>query len=218
VSTDDLDSDLISAAQAGEDYASAFLVSRFGPEVLGYCKSIAGDLSDVDCEAIVGIAIETAVRKVDRFDPARGKFGAWIRGFVLNAVRDWRRAHARLDSLDNEDRYVPEPAVDALGAPMTGDMTTSNQIPSTDNNAEGTLDRLAPVREAVREALPTMRPNDQVIMAMRDLEGRSVEDTAASLKISPDACRQRHHRAKKRLKDILREDPRCAFLLSGDPA
>lgn len=211
MSTEDLDSDLIRAAQAGEDYASAFLVSRYGPEVLGYCRSLASDLSDVDCERIVEIAIETAVRKIDRFDPARGKFGVWIRTFVLNAVRDWRRGHARLDSFDDEDRFGPGPATDALGVLMSGDQTSNK-------DKEGTVDRLAPVREAVREALPKMRLNDQIILAMRDMEGRIVEETAASLKISPDACRQRHSRAKKRLRDKLRDDPRCAFLLHGDPA
>lgn len=211
MSTEDLDNDLIRAAQAGEDYASAFLVSRYGPEVLGYCRSLASDLSDVDCETVVEIAIETAVRKIDRFDPSRGKFGVWIRTFVLNAVRDWRRGHARLASLDDEERHGPEPATDALGALLTDDITNNN-----DN--QGTIDRLAPVREAIRDALPTMRLNDQVILAMRDMEGRTAEETAASLKISPDACRQRHHRAKKRLRDKLRDDPRCVFLLPGDPA
>lgn len=211
MSTEDLDNDLIRAARAGEDYASAFLVSRYGPEVLGYCRSLAPDLSDVDCETVVGIAIETAVRKIDRFDPTRGRFSAWIRTFVLNAVRDWRRGHAHLESLDDEDRHGPDPATDALGAPITGDRVSSN-------NSQGSIDRLAPVREAVLEALPMMRLNDQVILAMRDMEGRTVDETAASLKISPDACRQRHHRAKKRLRDKLQDDPRCAFLLPGESA
>lgn len=207
---DDLDEDLIRAAQAGQDHASAFLVSRYGPLVLGYCRDLAPDLSDADCECIVEIAIETAVRKIDRFDPARGRFGSWIRTFVLNAVRDWRRGHARLDSLDDDERRGPAPATDALGIPMTADP----QATHPDN--EGVSERLAPALEAVLETLPKMRPNDQVIIAMRNIEGRSVEATAASLKISPDACRQRHHRAMKRLKELLRTDPRCAFLLTGE--
>lgn len=210
MSDEDLDNDLIRAAQAGQDYASAFLVSRYGPLVLGYCRSLAPDLSDVDCERVVEIAIETAVRKIDRFDPARGRFGVWIRTFVLNAVRDWRRGHARLDSLDDKDRRGPEPATDALGAPMTGEAKATNP------NNEGARNRLAPVLEAVLDTLPKMRTNDQVIIALRDIEGRSIEDTAASLKIGPDACRQRHHRAKKRLKELLRADPRCALVLPGD--
>lgn len=211
MSDEALDDDLIRAARAGHDYASAFLVSRFGPRLLGHCRDLAPDLSDVDCEHIVEIAIETAVRRIDRFDRDRGKFGSWLRGFVLNAVRDWRRSHARLDSLDDDDRRAPEPATDALGGLLSEVANTTG--PDDDAGA-----RLAPVLEAVSEALPKMRPNDQVIIALRDIEGRSIEATAASLKITPDACRQRHHRAKKRLRDMLRDDPRCAFVLPGEKA
>jgi RNA polymerase sigma factor (sigma-70 family) len=210
VSEDDLDNELIQAAQAGQDYASAFLISRYGPRVLGYCRSIAPDLTDVDHEHIVEIAIETAVRKIHLFDSARGKFGVWIRTFVLHAVQDWRRGHARLQSLDDEERRIAEPATDALGTLLTEPArTTTDQEPA---------ERLQPVLAAVNEALAKLRTTDQLIIAMRDREGRSVGATAASLKIRPDACRQRHHRARVRLMDLLREDPRCAILLPGDTA
>lgn len=212
MSDDDLDRDLIRAAHDGEDHASAFLVSRYGPLVLGYCRSIAPDLSDVDCERIVELAVETAVRKIDRFDPDKGRFGMWIRTFVLHAVQEWRRAHARLQSLDDEERRFAEPATDALGVLL------SVKTKTTEEQEQGLSPRLAPVLAAVNEAIPKMRPLDQVIIVMRDVEGRSVEETAASLKISRDACRQRHHRAKVRLMDLLRNDPRCAIVLSGETA
>jgi DNA-directed RNA polymerase specialized sigma24 family protein len=89
------DDDLIQAAREGRDYAGPFLVSMFGPRLLGYCKSIASDLSDTDCERVVELAIEKAVRKIDAFDPTRGKFEAWLRTFVLHATQDWRRGNHR---------------------------------------------------------------------------------------------------------------------------
>ncbi|MCW2855447.1 MAG: sigma-70 family polymerase sigma factor [Marmoricola sp.] len=211
MSDDDLDNDLVRAAQAGQDHASAFLVSRFGPRVLGYCRSIATDLTDVDHERIVELAIENAVRKIDRFDPNRGKFGTWIRTFVLHAVQDWRRGHARLVSLDDEERRISEPATDAVGAVLTeANLTTTTE--------EGPSEHVRQLVAAVNEALPKLRTTDQLIITMRDIEGRSVEETAASLKIRPDACRQRHHRARVRLMDVLRSDPRCAIFLPGDTA
>jgi len=207
MSEDELDRELVRAAQERKEYAPAFLVSRYGQRLLGYCQDIAPDLGDADREHIVADAIEKAVAKIDKFDPARAKFGTWIRGFVLNRVRDWRRDNERLLSFDDEEPSITEPATDALGTLLTHKRTTIETRPVSDRNQ--------PLLDAVLEALPKLRPDDQIIIALRDLEGRSVESIAASLKIGRDACRQRHSRARKRLKDKLLADPRSAALLSG---
>jgi DNA-directed RNA polymerase specialized sigma24 family protein len=125
-------------------------------------------------------------------------------------VQDWRRGHARLVSLDDEERRISEPAADAVGAVLTeANLTTTEEGPS---------EHVRQVVVAVNEALPKLRTTDQLIITMRDIEGRSIEETAASLKIRADACRQRHHRARVRLMDLLRSDPRCAIFLPGDIA
>jgi RNA polymerase sigma factor (sigma-70 family) len=208
MSEDEVDRDLVKAAQDRKEHAPAFLVSRYGPRLLGYCQDIAPDLGDADREHIVADAIEKAVAKIDKFDPAKAKFGIWVRGFVLNRVRDWRRDNERLLSFDDEERSITEPATDALGTLLTHKRTASE--------AHAVSDRNQPLLDAVLEALPKLRPDDQLIIALRDLEGRNVESVAASLKIGRDACRQRHSRARKRLKDKLLVDPRSAALLSGD--
>ena len=192
----------------GREHASSLLVSRYGPRVMGYCRDLAPDLSDVDCEHIVACAIERAVSKIEKFDPDRAKFGTWIRGFVLYAVRDWRRDHERLQSFDDEERALEEPAVDALGTLFTHKPTASETQPVSERNA--------PLLAAVQEALSKIRHDDLAIIALRDIEGRSVEVAAASLGINRDACRKRHSRAKMRLKDLLRTDPRCAFIFTGE--
>ena len=119
MSDDDLDNDLIRAAQAGQDYASAFLVSRYGPRVLGYCRFIAPDLTDVDHERIVEIAIETAVRKIDRFDPDRESSGCGSARSCSTPRRTGAAAMPWLQSLDDEEGRISEPATDALGALLT---------------------------------------------------------------------------------------------------
>lgn len=208
MSEDELDKELVRAAKERKEHAPAFLVSRYGPRLLGYCHDIASDLGDADREHIVADAIEKAVEKIDRYDPDRAKFGTWLRGFVLNRVRDWRRDNERLQSFDDEDRHIAEPAVDALGTLLTHKRTATETQPVSPRNQ--------PLLDAVMEALPKLRPDDQVIIGLRDIEGRSVESVAASLNISRDACRQRHSRARKRLKDKLLADPRSAALLSGE--
>lgn len=208
MSEDELDKDLVRAAVERKEHASAFLVSRYGPRLLGYCHDIASDLGDADREHIVADAIEKAVAKIDKYDPERAKFGIWIRGFVLNRVRDWRRDHERMQSFDDENRAIGEPATDAFGVLLTHKRMAPETRPVSERNQ--------PLLDAVMEALPKMRTDDQAIIVLRDLEGRSVESVAVSLKVSRDACRQRHSRARKRLKDLLRDDPRSAGTLSGE--
>lgn len=197
------DDDLIQAALEGRDYAGPFLVSMFGPRVLGYCKSIASDLSDTDCERVVELAIEKAVRKIDTFDPNRGKFEAWLRTFVLHATQDWRRGNQRLLSLD-ADNGTGRSLADTIPAEPLVDQ------PGRDS-------RLVSASQALRELLPQLSLPDQVILGLRDIEGRSVQDVATLLDVTPVACRQRHHRAKLRLKRLLQADPRLAAVISGEP-
>jgi RNA polymerase sigma-70 factor (ECF subfamily) len=189
-----MDKELIAAARDGQEYAGAFLVSLHGPGLAAYCRSIAPELSDTDREHIICNAIERAVRRIETFDESRGSFKTWLRPFVLHATQDWRRDHAQLVELD----------------PDRDSSTESNGL---DNSEDG---RLQPVIEALRDLLPTLRPTDQVIIALRDLENRSVENCADLLGITPDACRQRHHRARQRLKRLLADDPRVTLLMGDD--
>ena len=200
------DEDLIAAARAGQEHAGPFLVSAYGPKLNGFCRTIASDLSDVDREHVVETAIETAVRRIDRFDPERGTFEAWLRAFVRHSAQDWRRSSLRTRSLD---------AVNEGGITL-GD--TLAAAPGLTPDKAGSNDRPTPLVEAVRDALPKLTVPDQVIIAMRDFENRSVDEVAAILGIRRDACRQRHHRAKVRLRKLLEKDPRAASaILIGDP-
>lgn len=200
------DEDLIAAARAGQEHAGPFLVSSYGPKLNGFCRTIARDLSDVDREHVVETAIETAVRRIDRFDPERGTFEAWLRAFVRHSAQDWRRSSLRTSSLDAANE----------GGIALGDTLAAVAGLAPDN--AGTTDRPTPLVEAVRDALPKLTVPDQVIIALRDFENRSVDEVAEILEIRRDACRQRHHRAKVRLRKLLEKDPRTASaILIGDP-
>ena len=91
IGDDAVDEELIRAAKAGNAHAGAFMISLYGPKLLGYCRTIAPDLGDIDREHICEQAIETACRKIDDYDPGKGPLHAWLRGFVRNGVRAWRR-------------------------------------------------------------------------------------------------------------------------------
>jgi DNA-directed RNA polymerase specialized sigma24 family protein len=184
--------ELIADARAGKPHAAPFLVSLYGPALAGYMRAIAPDLSDTDRELIAERAVEAAVRNVDRYDPTQAPFTAWLRGFVRYEALNWRRATARLDSLAGVD--VPSP-----GPP-------------------GHRDPPVAVVAAVINALRMLRPADQVIIALRDIEQLPSKEAAARLGITDAACRQRHTRARQRLAAIAAMDPRLGtYTREGSP-
>jgi RNA polymerase sigma factor (sigma-70 family) len=185
------DEALIQAARENAPYAGAFLVSLYGPKLAGYCRSIASDLSDTDREHAIALGIEHAVRRIETYEPARGSLLAWLRPFVRHAAQDWRRSNVQLSTYDQDD-------LAEIADPPAGEAETSA--------------RLTGAIAALTAALPRLSTADQVIIALRDYEMYSVQDIADILKISSEACRQRHHRALKRLRRALDDDTRTHHL------
>lgn len=185
---------LIQAARENAPYAGAFLVSLYGPRLAGYGRSIAADLSDTDREHAIALGIERAIRRIETYDETRGSLLAWLRPFVRHATQDWRRSN---DQLSNYD-------LDALP-----DSSTHDGVPSAAESSGAA--------EAVRSALPRLSNADQIIIVLRNYEMYSVQATAEILDVSLDACRQRHHRALRRLKRLLQDDERISHLTGDQP-
>jgi RNA polymerase sigma-70 factor (ECF subfamily) len=59
------------------------------------------------------------------------------------------------------------------------------------------------VAERIREALATLDESHRAAVVLRDLEELSSEEAAAILGTSPEAVRQRAHRARLRLREAL---------------
>jgi len=125
---------LIQAAKASEPGAGAFLVSRYGHQLIGYCRTLAPEMSDVDREMICEQAVELAVRKIEEYDEQRGSFSGWLRGFVRNTVLNWRRLHGlrhpdSADELSLEQPTTPPAAPVALPPEVT---TAVGALPELD--------------------------------------------------------------------------------------
>src|SRR5690348_9340574 len=88
----DVDHEMLRAAREGNESVAAFIVSMYAPRLLGYAHTIAPEISDVDREMVCEQAVELACRKIDEYDPARGSFDGWLRGFVRYGVLNWKRS------------------------------------------------------------------------------------------------------------------------------
>jgi RNA polymerase sigma-70 factor, ECF subfamily len=183
------DEELIRAVRDGQDYAGPFLVSLYAPRILGQVRNVAGDLGDAACELISEWAVERAIRAIDKFDPSRGSFSAWVRSMVRFAASDYRRADERTQPLAGLD--VPEtPAEDFRE--ITDD-----------------------VRAALTTAVRTLSDADQAILALIDVEGLSGPKAAMVLGINPDTARQRHSRARRRLAAAASTNPVLIDFVQG---
>lgn len=181
--------DLISRLQNGDGNAGPFLVSLVAPSLHGYARAIGSDLSDTDRERICELALERAVRKIDRFDPTKGSFLRWLRTFVRHEAGNWRRSNHTLDELD-ENAVAPD---------------VDPEQPEEWRNASVAIER----------AVHQLSPTDQLIIDLRDREGLSYADIASRVGATEDACRQRHLRALRRLKRVAESDPELQRFKEG---
>jgi len=184
---------LIEQLKTGDDTAGPVLVSVLGPRLQGYADLIAGDLPLVDREQAVEHAIETAIRRIDRYDPSKGTFPGWVRAFVRHAVADVRRRQRG-------------------GAPLQLDEEMADlTVPEDDGEEE----HGSPTSAALTALVFTAPEADQLILRLRYEENLPHAQIAERLGVSEPACRKRLERALERLRSRATQDPDLNRYLEG---
>ena len=175
---DDLEAELVDRARRGDASAAPFLVSCYGERLLGYARAHAPDLADTDRECIVELAIEAGVRAIDQFDPTRGTLQSWFRGQIRFKTLGWRRSRTTNVVIDVD--LVDQPPMES-----TVDTATTN---------------------ALRRVIAQLSHDDQLILALRSVEQLTFSEISQRLGIEEATARQRHHRARTRLRDRAAQD------------
>jgi RNA polymerase sigma-70 factor (ECF subfamily) len=178
------DSDLVDAAQQGDEEAFRLLYRAVQPRLLRYLRTLVGDdAEDVAADAWLEIA--------------RG-----LRSFVgdLDAFRGWAATIARHRALDHLRRQRRRPCADVPVDHLAG-------LPSGDDTAGGALDALS-TDTAV--ALIARLPRDQAEAVMlRVVVGLDAEAAGKVLGKRAGAVRTAAHRGLRRLGEYLnRDEPR----------
>ena len=176
----ELEQELVDRARRGDPTAGPFLISYLGDHLLGYARSIAGDLGDVEREQIVEIAVEAGVRAIHRYDPERGGLRGWFRRQVQWKTSEWRRSG-------------PPPSV-----PLPSD-----PVPAPDD-APVLPDIVA---NQLRAAIASLAPDDRVLLALRAVEGLEYGEIGLRLKITGDTARQRYKRLREKLRSLSEDQP-----------
>jgi len=187
---------LLSAHLAGDPDAFGELFHRHRDRLWAVALRTTGDPEDA-ADALQD-ALIAAFRRADSF---RGDAAVttWLHRVVVNACLDrLRRRKVRLaDPLpDDLDRTVSGPVVGSglLGGGPDGTVVDPARL---------AVD--AERRQAVLAALETLPPDQRAAVVLVDMEGYSVEETAAMLDCAPGTVKSRCSRARAKLLPLLTE-------------
>jgi RNA polymerase sigma-70 factor, ECF subfamily len=190
----DRDAALVAQLRRQDEGAAEALVSAYGNRVYRLAIRITGNASDA--EEVVQDALWTVVRKIDTF---RGDsaFGSWLYRIVANAAYQKVRGQRRRTEISLDD-VLPTFHEDGQHAAAIIDWS-----PRVDDPSHQT--ELRRVLSAALDALPA---DHRTAVILRDVEGLSVAEVAATLGLSVANAKTRVHRARLVLRSHLAESLR----------
>jgi RNA polymerase sigma-70 factor (ECF subfamily) len=181
------DEDLAKQARDGSRFAFASLVERYQGRV--YRVALRMTHSPSDAEDIVQETFLRAHQAI-RFFRGDSQFGTWLYRIAVNEVLMRRRAAARRPTqfIDDAVRRYADVGCGAAGG------------------GKSQVDELVERRqliERVHDALDALDDAHRTVLVLRDLEELSTEEVAEIVAASPEAVRQRAHRARLKLREAL---------------
>jgi RNA polymerase sigma-70 factor (ECF subfamily) len=190
----DAESDETLAEQARHGSRAAFgvLVERYQGRV--YRLGMRMTHNRWDSEEIAQETFLRAHRSI-AFFRGESRFGTWLYRIALNEALMRRRAAARRPTQSIEDLlpHLPE--------------TMHGRVGSEPEYVDALVARRQLV-DRVHAALASLDDAHKAALVLRDLEELSAEDAAEVLGVSADVVRQRAHRARLKLRELLRDDAR----------
>ncbi|MFF5182662.1 RNA polymerase sigma factor [Streptomyces sp. NPDC000345] len=181
------------AAQNGDETAFRAVYRTVHPRLLGYVRTLVGDLDaeDVASEAWLQIA-----RDLERFSGDADRFRGWAARIARNRALDHIRMRGR------------RPAIG-------GDETELTGRPAESDTAGEAIEALATGRAL---DLIARLPQDQAeAVVLRVVMGLDAKTAADTLGKRPGAVRTAAHRGLKKLAELLGGDPETAGVLDALP-
>ena len=180
------DETLLDRIRQGDKSACDECIERHSPGVHRLALRLTQDESEAD--DVVQETFLQAFRAIDSFE-GRSTVRTWLYRIAYNAVLMRRRdaksaATSDLNLEDNGASPVPKQLFDWCCLPEEDFQTKEVQME---------------LNRAINDLPETLR----VVFVLRELEGLSTDECAASLDISIDVVKQRLHRARLRLRERL---------------
>jgi RNA polymerase sigma-70 factor (ECF subfamily) len=188
---------LIAKAKGGDERAFTALVNRYEDLVYSFSLKICRDQEKA--EETLQDTFVNVFRKLRQFD-GRSKFTTWLYRIVTNncLMKQRRRKAEEVTISIDEPPGFHEGDDSAVGRDLV------QSIPSW---ADSPLNRMMTreLRELLDEAIEKLPMDYRVVFVLRDIEGKSAEETARILKLSVPAVKSRLRRARVFLREQLNE-------------
>ncbi len=173
-------------AQRGSREAFGALVERYQRRVFALVYRVTGERDQV--EDLSQEVFLKAFRAVRSYSHA-SSFGTWLSRITVNHCYDYLRQRGvsgrRLESFDGGQEQTESPA---------------DTIPARDPDPE----RAALLRDLTSKLLARAPEEDRIVMALKELDGMSVEEIAEILDLKAGTVKVRLYRARKRMLEDFR--------------
>ncbi len=191
------DAELVGLAMQRRPEAFRIIIQRHNRRLYRLARAILRDGAEAE-----DVVQETYVRAFAGLEGFRGEatLATWLTRIALNEALGRRRRQrttvdlATIDSAEERDRVqvIPFPFAKAASDP---------------EKAAAMQD----VRRVLERAIDALPDPFRVVLVMRDVEEMSVEETARQLSLRPQTVRTRLHRARKQLREAVRNELESAL-------
>ena len=185
------DAELAAQAAGGDRGAFELIMRRHNRRLFRLARSLVR--SDEEAEDVLQEAYVRAFTRLSDL-ASGGALSAWLARIVANEALGRLRAGARVVSIED---FRTRAATDEEDGP---DGDPASDAPDPERLAASS--ELRRLLEAAVDALPE---EFRTVFVLREVEGLSTAETAASLAIRPETVKTRLHRARRLLQEHLSE-------------
>lgn len=193
----DNEPELVRRAQNGDKRAFSLLVKQYESTVYGFAFKVCRN-EEKAAETLQDTFVNV-YRKLDQFN-GKAKFSTWLYQIVTNNCL-MKRRRSKLDessvSIDSPERGAEDSDSEEEGAPLHALASLKHTPQDEMVNQE--------LREILDNAILKLPMEQRIVFVLRDVEGRSAEETAKILKLSGPAVKSRLRRARVFLRGQLQE-------------
>lgn len=187
------DEALVTRARVGDEDAIRALVQRHNQRLFRVARSVVGN--DAEAEDVVQATYVSAFTHLQDFR-ADARFLTWLTRIALNEALGRLRRRRQTANLEVVDAERDSPQVIQFHAPPP--------------DPEAEMQRLE-ARQTIEHAVDALPLELRTIFVLRDIEGMSIEETAAYLGIPEATVSTRLHRARRALRAAIHRQLSGAF-------
>ena len=188
----DPDLPLVDASRNGDASAFEELVRRYDHKLYRLARGITH--SNEDAEDVVQNAFLKAYQNLNRFE-GKAKFSTWLIRIALNEsfMRMRKLRSNREQSLDSNSGFE---SVEGQLLEHHSDLSDWAMNPES-------LYSQTKLRRILEKSLQTLQPTLRAVFILRDIEGHTISETSAMLKLTSTAVKSRLSRARLQLREEL---------------